>query len=873
MPIFSLEKTVSAILEKFSTLSDYEKRKIVFWYDRDQTAGEGDLEFIRTSLENNGIKMHILENNFFQTKKLLENDDTESRYLIYSPDAERDHKENWLLDIQLYSERFENSRISDLKSEIGIDNYDLDTFLEKHQTFFANKKRVAAFKKFYQTSWKEEDFIQGIFAVITGSSVVDQKEIVKNLLMKSLTEEENSIWEDFVRYGLTEAFWEMTDRQFGYYSEYPTLKKLFLSFVITHIDRNTELPLKSFEQYINKKRQSNECEIFISGWMDNAKDSGRFDDHCRQVLLEDDRKLEKGLTSILTKTDVETYLNAESPDIFDKSIIRTLVKNLTDGSCDYERYLGWIETRRTKHWYSEFQNIYSALEYAIKLIQFSGEIEQKGIGENSLNELFSQYASTYYLHDLYYRKFYYHYDKDAEKDILKNNIREIVEREYRRINEKILMKWSTLIETQSGGEWKIELIDNQADFFITHVRKIIDKNDRDKVAVIISDAMRYEVAAELKEVLNASTNGTIEISAMAGCLPSYTRLGMASLLPHTELEYRNDQVFVDGIDSSGLSNREKILAAKNPESVAFTFKELRNLKTDDARERLKGKRIVYIYHNRIDETGDTQSSEHEVFDAAESAISDINDMVNRLGRSLNVNNIFITADHGFIYNRDSLENADMIEMDRFDREKILISNKRFILSSEDTSLKNIHKFDGWISTESKSRFYLYVPYADLRFRLPGGGRNFVHGGASLQEIVIPVLLYNHNRSVSALDRKGIEHGTVGLTPINPNKKITNNPFKIRLLQTENVTDKREPLRCRIALWDTADHKVSDEKTVIADKTSDKPEERIQEVMLTLSSDVKNGIYILRAVNEDTTALYREVFEIPIEVDILITDDF
>jgi len=873
MPIYSLEKTTDAILEKFNTRSEFEERKIVFWYDRDKTAGEDDLEYIKASLEKNGIKTLILENNFFETKKILEHDDIKSSYLIYSPDAEREYKKNWLLDIQLYSERFENSRISDLKSEIGIEGYDLDSFLEKHQKFFANKRRVVAFKKFHQNNWKEEEFIKGIFAVITGSSVVDQREIVKNLLMNSLNEEKNTIWENITRYELAENFWDMAGRQFGYYSEYPSLKKLFLSFIVSHIDRNTGMGLKSFEQYINKKWQSNECEIFISGWMENSNDSKHFDEYCSQLLVEDDKQLEKGLTSILNKSDVEDYINAESLDIFDKNIIRTIVGNLTEGSREYERYLRWIKKRQTKHWYPEFQNIYSALEYAIKLIRFSGEIEQKGIGEGSLNELFNEYSNTYYLHDLYYRKFYYHYDRDREKDILKNNIREIVEREYRRINEKILIKWSDLIESESTNKWKIELIDKQRDFFNNNVKKIISRNDRDKVAVIISDALRYEVAAELKDVLNISTNGTIEISAMAGSLPSNTRLGMASLLPHKEIEYRNDHIFVDGVDSDGILNREKVLQNNNPESVAINFKDLQNLKTDDARELLKGKRIVYVYHNRIDETGDQQSSQHEVFDAAESTIRDINDMINRLSRSLNVNNIVITADHGFIYNRDALEDADMVEMNGFVKDSIIIANKRFILSSEDTNVPNTHKFEMDSFTNSEQRLYLYVPYADLRFRLQGGGRNFVHGGVSLQEIVIPLLVYNHNRSVSDLDRKGIEHGTVKITPLELHKVIASNPFKIKLLQTENVTDKREPLRCRIAVWDNKGKRVSDEKIVIADKTSDEPNERIQEVLLTLGSDVKNGIYILRAVNDDTKALYRDVFEIPVEVDILITDDF
>jgi hypothetical protein len=60
-------------------LKDYEKRKIVFWYDRDKTARDQEklvpgeeLDEIIQILKKNDIKFHILENNYFETKKLLE---------------------------------------------------------------------------------------------------------------------------------------------------------------------------------------------------------------------------------------------------------------------------------------------------------------------------------------------------------------------------------------------------------------------------------------------------------------------------------------------------------------------------------------------------------------------------------------------------------------------------------------------------------------------------------------------------------------------------------------------------------------------------------------------------------------------------------
>jgi uncharacterized protein (TIGR02687 family) len=869
--MLNTEKTIQSILKKFEVKDEYEKRKIVFWYDRDRTADAEGLESIKSALAEKGIKTHSLNNNFFETKKFIEHDDTQSSYLIYSPAAEREHKCNWLLDIQLYSSKFENSKISDIKSEIGIEDYFLDKFLEKYSKFFDNKKRVSDFKKFYQKDWKEEKFVSGMLTVLSGSSTIDQKEIVRNLLMGSLKEDENKIWGEIQRFALADEFWSMISRHLGYSSEHPTLKKLFLSFIITHISRNTKVALKSYEQYINKS--SNECEIFIRGWMDHSNDSKRFDEYCDQLLQEDDKKLEINLRSLLNKYEVKDYIEAESVDIFDKNIIRNIVSGLNESGANFEKYLEWIGRRKTKHWYGVHENIFCALENAIKLHEFSEEIEKEGINEQNLNELSKGYTTSYYLIDYYYRKFYYHYDRDSEKEILKKDIKEKIENLYNRMLDRLLTRWSDLINSELENTWNIELIDKQSIFYKIYIDNIIRKNERDKVAVIISDGLRYESAFELKDVLNKSTKGTMELKAMAGSLPSYTKLGMASLLPNSKLEYSNGRVFVDGIDSDGTENREKILTKRFPDSIAFKFDELMQLKRDDARDKIKGKRVIYIYHNKIDDTGDNKQSEHEVFDAVESTIHDIDKMVNSLGRSLNVTKVIITSDHGFIYKREHLENVDKLEMQDFDRNRIIDSNKRFILSEQDLTIKNTHKFSMASTIYSEKKMHLYIPLADLRFKSPGGGVNYVHGGASLQEIVIPVLIYNHNRYDSDLDRKGIEHGKVEITVLDSHKKITSSPFKIRLLQTGKVTDKREPLSCKISLRDSDGRKVSDEKRVIFDSTSDEPEERIQGVVLTLSSNIKNKTYNLKAIDEDTKSLQREKIDIPIEVDILITDDF
>jgi len=112
----NIEKTIQSILKKFEVPDDYEKRKIVFWYDKDPTVDtEEELEEIRIALAENEkhIKLHVLNNKFFETKKLLEHDDKGSNYLIYSPQAERENEYMTIKDpIISYIHRKQNERIN-----------------------------------------------------------------------------------------------------------------------------------------------------------------------------------------------------------------------------------------------------------------------------------------------------------------------------------------------------------------------------------------------------------------------------------------------------------------------------------------------------------------------------------------------------------------------------------------------------------------------------------------------------------------------------------------------------------------------------------------------------------------------------------------
>ena len=105
-------------------------------------------------------------------------------------------------------------------------------------------------------------------------------------------------------------------------------------------------------------------------------------------------------------------------------------------------------------------------------------------------------------------------------------------------------------------------------------------------------------------------------------LPSYTALGMASLLPHSRWPIKTmADVLVDGHATASLEQRSAVLGAVN--GVADPSR-----RTDGHEERRgpgvrERQRVVYIYHNTVDAIGDTASTEAQTFEAVRTAITDI----------------------------------------------------------------------------------------------------------------------------------------------------------------------------------------------------------------------------------------------------------
>ena len=188
--------------------------------------------------------------------------------------------------------------------------------------------------------------------------------------------------------------------------------------------------------------------------------------------------------------------------------------------------------------------------------------------------------------------------------------------------------------------------------------------------MIISDALRYEVASELSERIVRTTKGTAELESMQAIFPSITKFGMAALLPGKGISVNDSMdVLVDGNPTHSTVERNAILNATPKASVAIQYNNLLNMKKDERRELVAGKDVIYIYHNAIDAIGDKAPTESKVFDACETAIQELSGILRIIVNELSGTNIFITADHGFLYTYKPLNESDKMDLEGFLRQR------------------------------------------------------------------------------------------------------------------------------------------------------------------------------------------------------------
>ena len=163
-------------------------RNIVFWYD-------GESEFVEDikglELENAKI-LHLTDNNKLYIKYLLEKEDVESNYLIYSPKPRPVPRENWLLDIEKYSEEFSTDKATVIMRDLGVKDETLRNVFKKYIKFFGNKERYGRFVSYNIETYTEEKIDIAVLSTLCKLQMPDFELVTKTLLIEEIEEEDNN---------------------------------------------------------------------------------------------------------------------------------------------------------------------------------------------------------------------------------------------------------------------------------------------------------------------------------------------------------------------------------------------------------------------------------------------------------------------------------------------------------------------------------------------------------------------------------------------------------------------------------------------------------------------------------------------------------
>ena len=374
--------------------------------------------------------------------------------------------------------------------------------------------------------------------------------------------------------------------------------------------------------------------------------------------------------------------------------------------------------------------------------------------------------------------------------------------------------------------------------------------------------MRYEVGQELLRRMQDDPKCSAKMDVQLSVLPSYTRLGMAAMLPHKALTMTDDyRVLADGTLCDSLAGRQTVLQSYVPNVVCVQFDDIKGLKKNELRDIFTGKQVVYVYHNQIDARGDKANTEDEVFVACEEAIREIIALIGKINTNANTHRFVVTADHGFIYKRDKLTESDKIGgvsgKDAF-------INRRFIVAQEPVLDEGIDFMPMSMILGNDDTKVVSYPVSSNVFKA-GGGQNYVHGGSSPQEMLVPVLDIK-------MERGHMETRPAQITLVSMVQKITNLITTMDFIQSDAVSDTIKPATYKLYFISEDNEKISNENIYVADKRDADATKRIFRMRFTFKNKKydKNKPYYLVAYDE-TTGL--ESFRHPVIMDLVFADDF
>ncbi|RRR67234.1 MAG: PglZ domain-containing protein [Candidatus Viridilinea halotolerans] len=330
----------------------------------------------------------------------------------------------------------------------------------------------------------------------------------------------------------------------------------------------------------------------------------------------------------------------------------------------------------------------------------------------------------------------------------------------------------------------------QRNIFATSVQPAMREG---KTAYVLVDAMRFEMARELSAGFGDEFSAQLTVAF--GTLPSITPIGMAALLPGVErgtIVQTRDGKLAWQVGSTQLKDRRtriEWLRQQISGSVAVTtLEELLPKPKAALHNELQAADFILVTSQEIDELAESDNIRlaRKVMD---DALADLARLVRKL-REYDCRTIILTADHGYLFG-DELE-SDM-KIDPPGGQTILLKRRAWVGrgAEQNTTFLRTSLAQLGLSAEDLE---IAVPWGFGAFKA-SGGRAYFHGGASPQELAIPVLRLTPRQTSRITPLASLSWSLQPGT-----KKLTTRFFSVQITGQSNGLFELEPPRVRLELY-------------------------------------------------------------------------
>ncbi|MBC7595174.1 MAG: BREX-1 system phosphatase PglZ type A [Kineosporiaceae bacterium] len=792
------------LASRFANGPKADGRHIAFWHD---PAGEHEqrIDDLAAQL---GVAVIRVANDEFAVKHRLLIEERTQPFIVYRRGEIPTGIGNWLLDLEYAYGVFYADQAALVGEDLNLDNAVARPVVESHPAFFKSAERRERLKKRLNGDDNETVVRAKMSAVLLKTEQHSLSELTRQLLIEEAAGGRIG-WNLLADNGLTGFYLDGVRQTYGYASTAPTLDDFTLwIFRSAHEGFGIDTPGRNI--YVD-----------YSLWRDSRISSEAI------AILAGNAEEALQIPASLENREWSDLLGSDTFESIERKIASDLAAGVATKAITAREVGDAIRRRQTSFWYPRYETLYTAIRSASELLAAIDEFDPSMAG---FDDGLARYKTGWFRIDQLYR----HFMRAAQLtehtgplDALSSQVENFYSNKY---VDPLATAWQGQVDAVAA--WTSQTVSSQRAFFTHYVKPLLDKKKR--VIVIISDALRYEIADELAAQLRrfradkSKVGFTADLEPTLGVLPSYTQLGMAALLPHTNLGFSGTKALteVDGKRTDGTAYRTKVLEAYG--GVAVQAADVKNLPVKELRTLTQQQKFMYAYHNEIDATGDKPGTEREVFKAAAHTIDELVRLSKQFA-SAEVGAILITADHGFLFQDRELDASGYLSTDP-QGDEIHDRDRRRVIGR---GLKADAAFRHFTAAQLglSSDYEVLIPKGTKRLKLQGSGSRFVHGGATLQEIVVPVISVSYTDS----GKSTVQPVPVKIQQKSPN--ITTGILAVEVHQSEPVTDKVQARELRAGIYLPNDDKpLSNQVMLKFNSESTDPRERYVPGRMALSSD-------------------------------------